>query len=77
MTFYELVLYACLTSTSLSGGYSKTCDWRSEGTLFATKEKCDLAAKGIKGTEIFGDVSYVNAINRYEDAICQSRGVLD
>lgn len=79
MTVFELMLYACLTTHASPygnfGGYSKTCEWRPGGDLFASAEKCEVAAKGYIDAGVMGDTMYVNATNKYEDARCAPRHV--
>jgi hypothetical protein len=73
-TVFELTLYICLTTSGFSN-YSKTCDWRSEGSLFASVERCETVGRRYVGTDVLGDVVYINATHRYEDMRCVARAV--
>lgn len=77
MTIFELLLYACLTSHSLSGSYIKTCDWHSQGGFYTSKERCEEQGKFYRGADIQGDVRYADATNKYEDVNCIAHRVWD
>lgn len=77
-TIFELTLQACLTTSifSRSYSYSKTCQWRQEGTLYATEQACLGAGKRYVGQTVFGDVAYANSTHIYEGTNCVPRAVL-
>ena len=56
MTVWTLLVYSCVTLTSLQGDLtSKTCSWNG-GALYRTEGACGAAAPKI-GTPIFSDVA--------------------
>lgn len=83
MSVFELLIFTCSTLSSLSGGYSKTCDWSSGGELFASVELCQTQADKKKGQTLFGDAVYMGSDGRIssggiiEDVRCAERAVID
>jgi hypothetical protein len=64
MTIFQLALYSCVTTHSMVGDMSMTCNWRPSN-LYTTVEVCESDGKTQIGKPVFSDIAEDRKISDY------------
>ena len=71
MVVYQLMLFSCLTITSLDGDLaSKTCQWQAED-FYDHEALCQVNGAAKVGHPVFRDVGVINSEEKIERHRCR------